>query len=372
MTTLALVALIAWIVLLAWYGRFWLSEPELQPCWPREALPVAVVVPARDEAETIADSIGSLLAQDYAGDLRVVLVDDGSTDGTAAIAQALSGAERLTVIQGVARPAGWVGKTWALRQGVAAAANAELILLTDADIVHDRAHVATLVAQMERSGVDLVSEMVTLHCESGAERALIPAFVYFFQLLFPFRWVNDGLHSRAAAAGGTILLHRRALARIGGIEAVKGALIDDVALASAVKRGGPIWLGHSGLARSIRRYPEPADIWRMIARSAYVQLRYSPLLLAGAVLGLLLLFAVPPIAALFGRHAAHTLGWLGWLAQSISFLPTLWRFRLTELRAVTLPALACFYVAATVGSAIDHYRGRGVVWKARAYPGAPS
>jgi hopene-associated glycosyltransferase HpnB len=371
MTTLSLLALFGWVGLIAFRGRFWLSEPELQPSVPRETPPVAIVVPARDEADVIALSLGSLLAQDYAGALRIVLVDDGSGDGTGAIARALPGAERLTVIDGARRPPGWAGKTWALRQGVAATSE-DLILLTDADVVHDPEHVATLVARIERGGIDLVSEMVALRCESGAERALIPAFVYFFQLLFPFAKVNDALHATAAAAGGTILLRRRALARIGGIEAIKGALIDDVALGAAVKRGGRIWLGHSGLARSIRRYPDARHIWRMIARSAYVQLRLSPLMLGGAVFGLFVLFAVPPIAALFGRGTASTLGWMAWLAQAISFLPTVWRFRLCEARALSLPALAAFYVAATVGSAIDHHRGRGVVWKARAYPGKPA
>ena len=197
---MSLLALLAWLYLACLHGRFWQAGPVLAPARPRAAPPVAVVVPARDEAEVIARSVGSLLAQDYAGELRVVLVDDRSADGTAAIARALPGAaERLTVIEGAPRPAGWAGKLWAVQQGVAAT-DAEVLLLTDADIVHDAAHVATLMAEMERSGVDMVSEMVALNCESFAERALVPAFVYFFAMLYPFAWVNDPM--RADRGGG--------------------------------------------------------------------------------------------------------------------------------------------------------------------------
>ena len=247
---------------------------------------------------------------------------------------------------------------------------AELVLLTDADIVHDPRHLATLVAQAERGDLDLVSEMVALACDSPAEHALVPAFVYFFQLLYPFAWVNDPLRATAAAAGGTILIRRRALARIGGIAAVRGALIDDVALAAAVKRGGRIWLGHSGLARSVRPYPAMADIWRMIARTAYVQLHFSPLLLAATVLAMALTFLVPPIAALFGHGLARWLGWIAWGAMAASYQPTLHRYRRSVLWAPCLPAVAAFYLAATIGSALNHHLGRGVAWKGRAYQGA--
>jgi len=358
--------LVAWIYLACWHGRFWRDGPMLAPARPLQAPPVAVVVPARDEAEVIARSISSLIAQDYPGALRIVLVDDGSADATAAIARDLPGAApRLAVVTGAPRPAGWAGKLWALQQGVAVA-DAELVLFTDADIVHEPTHVATLVAEIERSGVDMVSEMVALNCESFAERALVPAFVYFFAMLYPFAWVNDPLCAAAAAAGGTVLIRRRALDRIGGVEAIRGALIDDVALARAVKRGGRIWIGHSVLACSVRRYPGFADIWRMVTRSAYVQLRYSPLLLALTTLGLLLLFVLPPYATLV-RY--DWMGLAAWVLMGATFLPTLRRFRLSALWAPLLPAIAVFYVAATIASAIDHYRGRGVVWKRRAYSG---
>jgi hopene-associated glycosyltransferase HpnB len=369
MTTLAALALLIWLYLLFAHGRFWHSEPELTPSRPDAAPAVAVVVPARDEAPLIESSLRSLLAQDYAGQLRVIVVDDGSHDGTGAIARAI-GDLNLVVLDGQPRPAGWSGKLWAVAQGLAEAGSAELVLLADADIVHQPRHLATLVAQAERHDLDLVSEMVALACESPAEHALVPAFVYFFQLLYPFAWVNDPLRATAAAAGGTMLLRRRALDRIGGVAAVRGALIDDVALAAAVKRGGRIWLGHSGLARSVRSYPAMADVWRMISRTAYVQLHFSRWLLAATVLAMGLTFLVPPIAALFGHGLARWLGWIAWGAMAASYQPTLHRYRRSVLWAPCLPAVAAFYLAATIGSALNHHLGRGVAWKGRAYQGA--
>jgi hopene-associated glycosyltransferase HpnB len=368
MIALALLAAAIWVYLLTAHGRFWSAGPVLAPAAPAICPGVDIVIPARDEAESVADCLSSLLAQDYRGPLRLILVDDGSSDGTGAIARGLND-PRLTVIEGRARPEGWSGKLWAVSQGVAAGA-APLVLLCDADIVHAPAHVATLVAQAERSRLDLVSEMVELNCESAAERALVPAFVFFFQLLYPFARVNNPASRVAAAAGGTVLVRRSALERIGGIAAIRGALIDDVALATAIKRQGPIWLGHSQLARSIRPYPHPADIWRMVARTAYVQLRFSPALLVGTVLGLALVWLAPPALALFAHGPARWIGLATWIASAASYLPTLRRFGQTSAWALGLPAIASFYMAATIGSAIDHHWGRGVVWKRRAYQGA--
>ena len=399
MTTLAGLALLVWLYLLLAHGKFWQAGPILAPApsvstargaastasgaaqntsWlglagppttSPAALPaVTIVVPARDEAQVIETTLRSLLAQDYPGPYRVILVDDGSTDGTGALARALND-PRLHVLDGTPPPAGWSGKLWAVSQGIAEADEAELILLTDADITHDPRHLSALVAQAECHDLDLVSEMVALACDSLAERALVPAFVYFFQLLYPFAWANDPLRATAAAAGGTILIRRRALARIGGIAAVRGALIDDVALARAVKRGGRIWLGHSALARSVRPYPNFADIWRMIARTAFVQLHFSVLLLIATTLGMALTFLVGPFAALHANGLARLCGWLAWVGMAASYLPTLGRFGRSPLWAVLLPAVALFYMAATIGSAIDHYRGRGVRWKQRAYQG---
>ncbi|MDE2007389.1 MAG: glycosyltransferase [Rhodospirillales bacterium] len=371
MTALAALSLLAWVVLLAAHGGFWRDGPTLPaPARPIPGPPVAVVVPARDEAAQIGACLASLLAQDYAGAFRVILVDDASTDGTGAIARAIAD-PRLTVLAGAPRPAGWSGKLWAVAQGIAEAGEARLILLTDADILHEPGHLSALVAKAERDDLDMVSEMVALDCSGAAARALVPAFVYFFQLLYPFAWVNDPLSATAAAAGGTILIRARALARIAGIGAVRGALIDDVALARAVKRGGRIWLGHAALARSVRPYPDVAELWRMIARTAYVQLRFSPLLLALTAAAMTLVWLIPPLALLTGPGAARILGLAAWLAMAASYIPSLRRCGLSPARAVTLPGIAAFYLAATLGSAWNHYAGRGVAWKGRAYaPGA--
>lgn len=369
MTILAVLALLIWVYLLLAHGAFWRAEPVLPVSYPSSAPAVAVVVPARDEAPLIEATLRSLLAQDYTGPLRVILVDDNSADGTGDIARAI-GDPRLTVIAGAPRPAGWSGKLWAVSQGVAEAGDTELVLLTDADIIHEAAHVSSLVARIMRDDLDLVSEMVRLACDSWAEKALVPAFVFFFQLLYPFAWVNDGLKATAAAAGGTILIRRRALRRIGGIESVRGALIDDVALAAAVKKGGRIWLGHSDLARSVRPYPTVADIWRMITRTAFVQLRYSFTLLLATTLGMAVVWLLPPAMALFGHGAAFWCGLAAWVMLMGSYLPTLTRFRRSPSWALALPLIAAFYMAATIGSAVNHFLGRGVAWKGRAYQGA--
>ena len=365
MIILAAVAALAWLYLLLGHGRFWQAGPILSPDRPDAAPALDVVIPARDEADGIEATLRSLLAQDYPGKLRIFLVDDGSTDGTGALARGLAD-PRLTVIDGAARPPGWSGKLWAVEQGVRRS-DAGLVLLTDADIVHDPTHLATLVAKAERDRLDLVSEMVALRAESLAERALVPAFVFFFQLLYPFARVNDPESATAAAAGGTMLVRRAALDRIGGIASLRGALIDDVTLARRIKAGGPIYLGHSALARSLRPYPGAADIWRMVARTAYVQLRFSPLILLGTVLGLALIWLAPTALALFGHGIARWLGLLAWAGAAASFLPTLRRFGQSPLWALALPGIATFYLLATIGSAIDHHRGRGVVWKGRAY-----
>lgn len=377
MTALAGLAALAWTYLLLLHGRFWSAHPVLPPSpHPAPALPIDIVIPARDEAETILPTLRSLLAQTYPGPLRITLVDDGSTDATATRARTLDD-PRLHIVEGAPRPPGWSGKLWALAQGVDHGANqdanqdqAPLLLLSDADIVHDPLHLATLVAKLEHDRLDMVSEMVELRCASLAERALVPAFVFFFQLLYPFARVNDPRHPTAAAAGGTILVRRAALERIGGIASLRGALIDDVALAARLKPHGPIYLGHSTLARSLRPYPGPADIWRMVARTAYVQLRFSPLLLLGTVLGLALVWLAPPALALLAPAPARWLAAAAWAASAASYIPTLRRFRLSPAWALALPAIATFYLAATIGSAIDHHSGRGVVWKRRAYQGA--
>jgi hopene-associated glycosyltransferase HpnB len=381
---LALLALAVWLYLAFLHGRFWSSRPELPPADLRgltaTALPaVDVIVPARDEVATIAPVIASLLAQDYPGELKIILVDDSSTDGTATAA---GRDPRLRIISGKPKPGGWSGKLWALSQGVAAS-NAPLMLFTDADIVHDPRHVASLVAHLLTARLNMVSEMVRLNCASLAERSLVPAFVYFFQMLYPFARVNDPQSAVAAAAGGTVLIRRPTLERLGGIAAIHEALIDDVSLARAAKRHGPIYLGHSGLAVSIRPYPHFSDIWQMIARTAFTQLRYSGLLLLLTVLGLTLVWLVPPWAMIRGwwhlfaaqraesTPAAEWLqagaGTLACLLAALSYQPTLRRYRRQPLWCTALPMIALFYMAATAGSACAHWFGRGASWKARAY-----
>ena len=366
MILLAAIALGVWVYLLLGHGAFWRDGERLEAGRPSAAPGVTVVVPARDEALGVQGCLRSLLAQDYAGEFRVILVDDRSADGTGAMARALDDA-RLRVIDGAARPAGWSGKLWAVAQGVAQA-EGEYLLLTDADIEHAPTHLSALVAQAERGGFDLVSEMVALNGASAAERWLVPAFVFFFALLYPFALVGDPGSRVAAAAGGTMLVRRSALSRAGGIDGMKDALIDDVALARRMKAGGRIWLGHSRLAWSRRPYPEMRDVWRMVARTAFVQLGFSPWWLAGTVAGMTLVFAVPPIAVLLGPERARLAGLLAWGLMVAAYAPTLRRFGLGAWRGIALPGVAAFYVAATIGSAADHYRGRGVRWKRRTYP----
>ena len=367
MIVLSCLAFITWLYLVGAHGRFWSAGPMLPSVTSRAGDPdVAVVIPARNEAPVLARCLASLLAQDYAGRLRIVLVDDCSVDGTGDVARTFQD-PRLIIVSGLTRPGGWSGKLWAVSQGLQHVGDAAYVLLTDADIHHEPTHLATLVSKAERDRLDLVSEMVELRCASAAERMLVPAFVFFFQLLYPFARVNTPRCRLAAAAGGTMLVRATALARIGGINSIRDALIDDVMLAAAVKRGGPIWLGHSALATSLRPYPHAADIWRMISRTAYVQLRYSPILLLGTITGMGVVWVLPVLMLLLGTGVSRWVAIVAFAISVASYVPTLSRFRLSPLRALLLPAIGVFYTAATIGSAVDHYRGRGVVWKQRSY-----
>jgi hopene-associated glycosyltransferase HpnB len=360
---LALLSLCAWLYLCFAHGGFWRSRPQLPLATPQSFPEVDIIVPARDEAGTIQAAIGSLLAQDYAGDFRVILVDDNSSDATAALA---GSAANLEIIRLDSKPAGWSGKLWALHRGIAAS-GAPLVLLTDADIVHRPAHLACLVAKLQSAQLDLLSEMVRLNCSSLAERMLVPAFVYFFQMLYPFDRVNDPRSAVAAAAGGTVLVRREALVRIGGIEIIKDALIDDVALAKAVKHGGPIFLAHTELAASIRPYPKFQDLWHMIARTAFTQLRYSTPLLLLTVAALAIIWLVPPWEVAFGSGWRFGCGLAACLLAALSYMPTLGRYGRPRLWALALPLIATFYMAATTASAFNHWRGVGARWKNRAY-----
>lgn len=372
---LAGASLAAWISIVTLRGGFWrmrevdsASDATAPDVWPA----VVCVVPARDEAGVVADSLKSLLTQDYRGDFHVVLVDDGSADGTAALARAtartLAAENRLTILSGAPPPAGWTGKLWAVSQGVeraAAMGRPKYLLLTDADIVHAPDSVSRLAARAETRGLALVSLMARLRCESFAERATIPAFVFFFQMLYPFAWVNRPA-GVGAAAGGCMLVNREALAAAGGVASVRGALIDDCALGAALKRQGSVWLGLTDRAVSIRQYPRFADIAAMISRSAYAELRYQPWRLAAALAGLALVYAAPPALALFADGAARWLGVAAWTIMAVAFQPILRFYRRSPLWGLLLPAIAAFYAGCTVLSAWQHMRGRGGMWKGRA------
>jgi hopene-associated glycosyltransferase HpnB len=291
-----------------------------------------------------------------------VLVDDASADGTADIARQADASGRLTVIRAAPLPAGWTGKLWAVSQGVEQAGAPDYLLLTDADIVHPPENLSGLVALAE-SGYDLVSYMAKLKCDSLAERALIPAFVFFFFQLYPPAWIRNPRRKTAAAAGGCILIRREMLERIGGIAAIRGELIDDCALARAVKRaGGRIWLGLSEHTRSIRDYATFGEVGRMISRTAFTQLRYSPLLLAGTVLGLAFIYWLPVALTLAGQP----LGALAWLLMAVCYWPMLHFYGRSPFWAPLLPLVAAFYMGCTIHSAVQYWRGAGGRWKGRA------
>jgi hopene-associated glycosyltransferase HpnB len=367
MIAAALGSLAIWLVLLTARGWFWLarerddredfSDPE---SWPL----VTAVVPARNEAEGIATCVKSLLAQDYPGTFSIVVVDDRSDDGTAAIVRAL-GDPRVTVLEGASHPYGWTGKLFAVYQGIAKAGAPDYLWLTDADIVHTPGNLRALVQRAEGGGLVLTSLMARLACESPAEKLLIPAFVFFFAMLYPFAWVNCRNAKTAAAAGGCMLANRRALERAGGIAAIRDRIIDDCALGRLLKAQGPIWLGLTNRAVSIRPYPYLADIRAMVSRSAYAQLNYSPLLLIGTILGMAILYVVP-LAAIAAGGLAALAGILTWAAMTVSFQPMLKFYRRSPFWGLALPLIGVFYAAFTVDSAVQHWRGRGGLWKGRA------
>ncbi len=366
---IGVVTLLVWLGLVVAHDGFWLTHerdtrdvPPPLAEWPA----VVAIVPARDEAAVIAQSIGGLLAQEYPGSFRVILVDDSSSDGTAAIARQLDRDEQLDIVTGKPLAPGWTGKLWAVAQGVTEAGDVPRYLwLTDADIAHAPDTLTSLVARAEASGLAMVSLMAKLRCESLAERALIPAFVWFFQMLYPFARVNrpTGL---GAAAGGCMLVRREALAAAGGIAAIRTALIDDCALGAALKRQGPIWLGLTNRSRSIRVYDTAESVAAMISRSAYAQLRYNPLMLIGTIAGLALVYLTPPALAVFGHGWAQAAGIAAWALMAIAFQPMLRFYRRSPLWGVALPAIAAFYAGCTLLSAWQHHRGRGGMWKGRA------
>jgi len=373
---IAALALGIWIYLLAFRGGFWLARDRENR--DRRAIPtdgdwlsVVAIIPARNEALALPRTLSSLSAQNYPGRFSIVVVDDESTDGTGAIARQLAATldREVTVLRGEPLPPDWTGKVWAMRQGIAHAETMadlpDYLLLTDADIEYPPDAVARLVAGAKASRTVLTSLMVKLNCESLAERALIPAFVYFFQMLYPFAWVNKANAKTAAAAGGCMLVDRGALARAGGIAKIRSALIDDCALARLLKAEAPIWLGLSDDVLSLRTYPRFADIRRMVARSAYAELNYSPVLLLGTALGMVLTYLAAPFLAIFAPFPANAVAALAWALMMLTFLPILRFYRVSELWAVAFPLIAAVYLGFTLDSAFQHWRGRGGTWKGR-------
>ncbi len=386
LTSLTGLALAAWLYLLVLHGGFWRADQRLAPSPPQPAdwPPVIALVPARNEAAVVGEAFAGLLAQDYPGSFSAVLVDDHSTDGTGDVARkaaeaADTPAEILTA-QSLAP--GWTGKLWALQQGLShAAARSDdrgYWWLTDADIAHPPDTLRRLVAVAEAEKRDLVSLMVRLDSTGSWPALLIPAFVFFFQKLYPFAWVNRPDRPTAAAAGGCVLVRRDTLERAGGLNRIRDALIDDCSLARIVQDARSpgsqgLWLGLAEGSRSIRAYASLGEIWNMVARTAYTQLHHSPWLLAGTLLGMTLLYLAPPVGAVLGvitqAWVAAGLGLAAWAAMSIAFLPTLRLYRRPWALAPLLPLAGLLYSLMTVSSALRHWRGRGGQWKGRAQAG---
>lgn len=376
-------SLLVWVCLALFRCGFWRADQRLAgvPAAGRALPEVVAVVPARNEAEFVGAAVRSLLEQDYSPALHVVLVDDGSEDGTAASALAAAAGcgarSRLDVLTCPKRPAGWTGKLWAVHTGICHALSLDpaprYLLLTDADIRHDPAALRGLVALAQTQGRDLVSLMVRLHCGRFWGRCLVPAFVFFFQKLFPFPAVNDPDRDTAAAAGGCMLVRAEALDRAGGVAAIRGELIDDCALARRIKANGPIWLGLTDAAQSLRPYDRIGEIWRMVRRSAYTQLGHSPILLAGTVWGMLLAYLAPPAALLGGAFSGNwgmaAMALAAWALMGLLYMPTLRVYRLAPIWGATLPLAAMLYVLMTLDSAGRHWRGRGGEWKGRSAGG---
>ncbi|MBS0252285.1 MAG: glycosyltransferase [Proteobacteria bacterium] len=379
MTALIVIAtfgLAAWLYLVFFNGGFWLSsereeaeqnkypEPEV---WPR----VIAVIPARNEADMLPGSLTSLVKQDYPGAFSIVLVDDQSTDGTADVARAIAAASNrdITIVSGAPLPPRWTGKVWAMHQGIETASAGETppeyLLLTDADIGYRPDVLKSLVVGSAANGRAMTSVMAKLKCDSFAEKWLVPAFIFFFEMLYPFRRVNRRGDRTAAAAGGCMLVERTALERAGGIAAIRGALIDDCALGKLLKTQGPIWLGLSDRVLSLRPYETFEDIRRMVARSAYAQLRYSPILLVGTVLAMLAIYVAPPALAVLAAYPVNMLAAATYLLMFITYQPTLRFYNRSPLWGFALPLIAMAYVGFTLDSAYQHVRGRGGLWKGR-------
>jgi hopene-associated glycosyltransferase HpnB len=372
-TLVAAIPLAIWIYLFLARGNFWqLREDDvyLQPLanWPR----IVAIVPARNEAETIAQTVRSLASQDYPGEFSIIIVDDHSEDGTAALAQKAaneSGASQRVKIHPAAQLApGWTGKLWALNEGVQVASErkADFLWFTDADIEHAPDTLHRLVFRAEKDALDLVSLMVLLQAKTFPERLLIPPFLYFFLMLYPPRWIADPNASTAGAAGGCILLRRNVLAPIGGIASIRGEVIDDCALARAAKKGGGrIWMGLTRASVSLRGYGTFAEIRNMIARTAFTQLHYSFGLVLVALVGLFVTFLLPWFSFFAGDDPAWFLASTAICLMTVTFGVTVRFCALPWPWALSLPFAVVYYGYATCVSAARYWLGRGAQWKGR-------
>jgi hopene-associated glycosyltransferase HpnB len=371
-TIVATLTAVTWSYLALARGSFWRLNRASVRTSDKSGFSgcVAAVVPARDEAELIGPVVTSLLNQRVA--VYVLLVDDESTDGTTEVAQRAAEkagkADALIVIQSKPLPAGWTGKLWAMHQGIerARALHPAWLMLADADVLHDAETVANLEFIASQGHYDLVSFMVKLHCESLPEKLLIPAFVYFFFMLYPPAWVRDARRSTAGAAGGCLLVSSETLERAGGLEATRGALIDDCSLAKLLKQhGGRLWMGLTDQSQSLRRYETFSEIERMVSRTAFNQLNHSLLLLLGTVAGMVITYVSPPLLLLTGSRLAFIMGAAAWAAMTVTYSTMVRYYRLNALWALALPLAALFYLGATMHSAVKYWNGSGGDWKGR-------
>jgi hopene-associated glycosyltransferase HpnB len=398
----ALGVLLGFVSVLIWLGiwlhpaRPWDFQPvgddEPIPSPPNEWPPVCILVPARNERDSLLHTLPALLQQDYSGSFTVVVVDDRSQDGTAEVARALAhkagAVNRLHVVNGKDLPPGWVGKVWALEQGATfalATQNPKYLLLTDADIRHAPSSLCRLVSESESRQLALNSRMARLRCVSQAERLLVPPFVFFFNLLYPMRQVNDRHSHVAAAAGGCVLLATEALTRVGGFGCIRDRIIDDVSLAQQIKSSGAsLQLALSRTeVESLRVYDSIAALWIMVRRTAFTELRYSWSRLTGTVVGLVLMFLLPPlwlvggfvwgvmavsggIATVSSMSAVFVLAGLGaWVLMARVYQPAVRFFGLAENWVWTLPLAGLLYGAMTVDSALRYATGRRIGWRDR-------
>lgn len=381
-TALSFMALVIWVYLTFARSGFWRASEHLDETPEPEIWPeVVAIIPARNEAETIQPVLLSHLASDYPGAFAVILIDDHSTDGTAALAaEAANTSERkLSLGNAPKLEPGWTGKLWALHTGLNRAANdrphARYVLFTDADIVHQPDTLRRLVAKAEANDLVLTSLMARLDARGFWGGLLIPAFIYFFQMLYPFPRANDPSNDLAAAAGGCMLVRRDVLVSTGGIKAIKDRLIDDCALAAQMKGvppGHAIWIG---LAKdeviSLRDNSRIGSVWHMVTRTAFAQLNNSWVLLFGTMLGMALVYLAAPLTFLSWPWHGHAIAAISalitWSLMTLTFRPTMRLYEQAQWKAIFLPFAALLYTLMTAASAFRHLRGKGGQWKGRSY-----